>query len=104
MYKNGQKVLYLKVLHAIYGFVESYLQWYNLYALTLKGLCFNINTYNRCLLNNMVDRNQCDFVWYVDDNKLSHIDPNLVTNILNILKEHFGGIVISRRRKQYFWA
>ena len=35
----------------------------------------------------------------MDDNKLSHIDPNVVTDIFNVLKETCGDIVVSRRNK-----
>ena len=44
----------------------------------------------------MIDGNQCNIVWYVDDNKLSHVDPNVVTDIMKEIKMHFGYLVISR--------
>ena len=34
-YKNGHKVSYMLVLCAIYGCIESALQWYKLYSETL---------------------------------------------------------------------
>ena len=43
IYKNGKKVLYLLVLRAIYGCVESALLWYNIFSKTLEGLGFEIN-------------------------------------------------------------
>ena len=46
--------------------------------------------------NNIIDGNQCTVVWYVNENKLSHVDPNLVTDILEEIKKHFGDLVISR--------
>ena len=33
---------------------------------------------------------------YVDDKKLSHIDPNVLTDILEEINKHFGDGVISR--------
>ena len=33
---------------------------------------------------------------YVDDKKLSHVNPNVVTYILEEIKKHFGELVISR--------
>ena len=35
-------------------------------------------------------------VWYVDEKKMSHVDPNMVTDILKETKTHFGDLVISR--------
>ena len=81
-YEKGKKVLYVKVLRAIYRCIESYLLCYNLYVNTLKDLGFSINTYDRFMSNKMVDVNQFTIVWYVDENKLSHVDPNVVTDIL----------------------
>ena len=43
---KGQKALYLKILRALYGCIESALLWYELYANTLKGLGFKINLYD----------------------------------------------------------
>ena len=44
----------------------------------------------------MINVKQCTIMWYVDDNKLSHVDPNVVTYILEEIKKHFGELVISR--------
>ena len=42
----------------IYGCIEYALLWYNLYAKTLKYLGFIINTYGRCVANNIIDGKQ----------------------------------------------
>ena len=42
-YKNGNKVLYLSILKALYECIEWAILWYNLYANTLKELGFLIN-------------------------------------------------------------
>ena len=36
--ENGKRVLYMKVVKAIYGCIQSDLMWYNLYANTLKDV------------------------------------------------------------------
>ena len=81
-YDNGIKVLYVKVMRSIYGCIESDLLWYNLYVNTLKYLGFIFNTYYRCMANKIIYGNQCTIVWCVDDNNLLHVDPNVVTIIL----------------------
>ena len=50
----------------------------------------------------MIGGKRYTLVWYLDDNNMSHIDANMVTNISNILKDIFGDIVISRRSKYSF--
>ena len=41
-------------------------------------------------------------VWYIDNNKLSHVEPNMVTNILNILRGGFEDLVTGVGRKHSF--
>ena len=48
------------------------------------------------MANKIIDEKQCTIVWYVDDNKLSHVYPNVVTDILEEIKKRFGDLVISR--------
>ena len=50
----------------------------------------------------MNDGNKCTIVWYVDDNKMSHVDPNVITAILKEIKKHFVDLVISRGDTHYF--
>ena len=95
-YENEKKVLYMKFTRAIYGCIESDLLWYNFYVKTLKYLGFSINTYDRCVINKMIDGKQCTIAWYVDDNKMLHIYPNVVTDILEGINKHFGDLVIGR--------
>ena len=40
-YEDNTKLLCLKVLRAIYGYLESVLLWYNLYLITLQDLGFS---------------------------------------------------------------
>lgn len=94
--ENGKEVLYVKILRAIYGCIESALLWYELYVKTLKGMGFVLNPYDRCVANKMINGKQCTVAWYVDDNKLSHEDPEVVTEVLNAIKDHFGDLVITR--------
>jgi hypothetical protein len=94
--EKGEKILYLRVLQAIYGCIESALLWYNLFANTLQKMGFEINPYDRCVANKIINGKQCTIAWYVDDNKLSHVESNVVTEILDKVKDHFGELVISR--------
>ena len=68
----------------------------------MKYLGLIIITYDRFLDQNIIDGNKCTIVWYVDENKLSYVDPNLVTDILEEIRKHFGYMVISRGDTHYF--
>ena len=94
--EKGRKVLYLKVLRAIYGCIRSVLLWYNLYRETLEKDGYKVNPYNRCVANKEIDGNQCSIVWYVDDNKISHVNEKVDTREMDKLSEHFGNLSIQR--------
>ena len=93
---KGRKILYVKILRAIYGCIESAMLWYNLYVNTLKGMGFEINPYDTCVANKMVNEKQCTVVFHVDDNKISHIDSKVVTEIMDKVTEHFGELAVTR--------
>ena len=44
----------------------------------------------------MINGKQCTIVWYLDDKNWSYVNPNVVTYILELIKEHFGELVIIR--------
>ena len=83
---KGRKMLYMQVLRSIYGCIEAAMLWYELYASTLKGLGFIINPYDRCVANAIIEGKQCTIMWYVDDNKISHMNPAVVTRLLGEIK------------------
>ena len=87
-YEKGQKVLYLRVLWTIYECIESALLWYLLYKKTLEEEGYILNPYDLCVANKVIDGKQSTIVWYVDDNKVSHVDPKVVDGLLLKIK-HF---------------
>ena len=55
--KKGKKVLYMRILKALYGCIKSALLWYNLWKSTLKSMGFEINPYNWCKTKRKMDSN-----------------------------------------------
>ena len=102
IYKNIKKLLYPKVLWAIYGFTESSLSWYELVTNTLVSNGFKINPYERCVKNKTINDKQRTIDFYVEDNKISHKDLNFITDIIDILREHFGYLMLYRRKDHTF--
>ena len=102
--KRGKRVkcLYVKVLRALYGCLESAFLWYQLYSETLKELGFEKNPYDQCVANKVIDGKQCTIVFYVDNNKISHVDEKVVTSIIKEISEHFGELTVSRGKKHDF--
>jgi len=45
--ERGRRVLYVRVLKAIYGMIERALRWYDLFSSTLTDMGFEINPYDK---------------------------------------------------------
>jgi hypothetical protein len=101
-YENGKKVLYLKLLKALYGCVKSALLWYELFSGTLQGMGFELNPYDTCVANKLINGKQCTIAWYVDDNKILHLDERVVTNVVGRIEERFGKMTITRGNEHVF--
>jgi hypothetical protein len=95
-YKNGKKVLYLRLLKALYGCMKSALLWYELFSTTIQGKGFELNPYDTCIANKNIDGKQCTIAWYVDDNKFLHEDHNVVTHIIETIEGKFGKMTVTR--------
>ena len=89
-YENGQKLLYMLVFRAIYGCIESALQWYILYSETLMEKGFKLNPYDRCVANKIMNSKQCTLAWYVEDNKVLHMEIKLLYDLINSFKSTLG--------------
>ena len=90
--EKGQKVLYMKVMRAIYGCIRSAMLWYNLFSETLQQEGYKINPYDRWV----AESSQCTIFWYVDDNKISHKNESVVTSKIEKISQHFGDLSIQR--------
>jgi hypothetical protein len=101
-YEKGVKVLYARLKKALYGCVQSALLWYNLFHDTLKSMGFKVNPYDPCVANCMIDGSQCTIAWYVDDTKISHVNPDVVTGIIYALEGHFGKMTVTRGPEHVF--
>ncbi len=100
--ENGKKVLYLKLEKALYGCVQSALLWYELFSGTLLDLGFELNQYDACVANKMIEGTQCTVAWYVDDTKISHVKPDVVTNIIEHIESKFGKMTVTRGKEHTF--
>ena len=100
--ENGKKVLYLKLLKALYGCVKSTLLWYEFFTGTLENMGFELNPYDPCVANKTINGKQCTIVWYVDDNKISHMDNAVVTQIIEKIEERFRKMTVTRGKRHTF--
>ena len=76
--------------------------WHDLYSNTLKPQGFLINPYGRCIANSTIQDNKCTILWYVDKNKVSRVDEEVNTKVIETISEHFGNLAVSRGKKNKF--
>ena len=100
--ENGVEVLYVRLVKALYGCVKSALLWYDLFANNLKRMGFTLNPYDPCIANATIDDKQCTIAWYVDDAKISHEDPMVVTRVIEELENVFGKMTVTRGTEHVF--
>ena len=100
--ENGKKVLYVQVLKAIYSMIESALRWYELFTGTLCGMGIELYPYDCCVANRMINGSQCTVGWYVDDNKVSHINGDVNTMIVDAIEKKFGKLARTTGNKHTF--
>ncbi len=72
VYENGHMVLYLEVVKALYGMLQSALLFYKKLRKDLEEYDFKVNPYDPCIANKMINGKQFTVAWHVDDLKISH--------------------------------
>lgn len=100
--ENGTKVLYVRLVKAIYGCVKSAMLWYDLFTGTLKEMGFVLNPYDPCIANSTIKGKQCTIAWYVGDNKISHVDPEVVTMVIEKMEQRFDKMTVTRGKEHVF--
>ena len=73
-YKKDKKVVILKCMDAMYGTMVDSLIYYKKFVKTLKRTIFQINPYDPCVANRLVNDNQQTIYFHVDDCKLIQKD------------------------------
>jgi len=75
--KGKQKTLYVIMLKALYGMLQSALWFYKRFRKDIEQIGFVINPYDPCVANRLVNGKQHTITWHVDDVKSSHQDPSV---------------------------
>ena len=100
--KHGNRILIVVLAKALYGCVKSGLLWYDLFSSTLIHEGFKLNPVDACVANATINDKQCTIGWFVDDNKISHVDQMVVTDIIGKIEDKFGKMTVTRGKKHKF--
>jgi hypothetical protein len=88
--KGGKTVLYVELRRALYGTLEAALLFWEILSSQLTKWGFVSNPYDSCVMNKDINGKQCTVLWHVDDLKISHVDAEVVTEMIDLLKKRFG--------------
>jgi hypothetical protein len=87
---KGKHILYVELREALYGTLRALLLFWKLLTKRQKSWGFEVNPYDWCVANKVINGKQCTILWHVDDLKISHVDPAVVTDVINWLEKVFG--------------
>ena len=96
IYEKRRKTLYMKAIQSIYGCLEAAILWYKLYSEKLVDMGFEINPYDLCIANKMINAKQCTVAWHVDDNKVSHVNQSVIDQVIKELESEFGKFWVTK--------
>ena len=86
---KGKPVLYVQLEKAVYGMMKSALLFYRKLVADLISLGFEINPYDPCVANKIINGKQLTICWNVDDLFIGHVDPTVVTSFLDWLAQRY---------------
>jgi hypothetical protein len=61
-----------------------------------------LNPYDACVANKMIDNKQCTIAWYIYNTKISQVKPEVVTQVIKDIEETFGKMTIRRGHEHVF--
>jgi len=94
--EKGNKVLYVKLLKALYGHIRSAILWWKTLSEELTNQGFTLNPYDPCVANKIINDKQCTITWHVDDLKISHVENPVIDDILKKLGDKYGELTVTR--------
>ena len=97
MFEGKKRIptIYSEAIKALYGTVDAAKLFYdNIWHVLINELGITLNPcYDGCVASKIINKKQCTIVFHVDDLKISHVDKEVVSNIINELNSRFGDIM-----------
>jgi hypothetical protein len=90
--KKGVRQLLVQCKNALYGTMVASLLYYRKFTKSLIGIGFELNPYDPCVANKMIEGKQMTICFHVDDCKLSHRKPKVMDNMIKWLRHEYESI------------
>ena len=97
MNKKGEAMLYVRLSKAFYGFLQSALLFYQKLRSELEDYGFEVNPYDPCVANKIINGSQMTVMWHIDDLKVSLNDYHEITTFLMYLGDLYGNCITVNR-------
>ena len=88
--ENGRRILYVAMSKALYGMLDSAILYYKKFRRDIEEQGYEVNPYDPCVANKMIDGKQHTVCWHVDDLKASHVHKKVNDNFLDWLNKKYG--------------
>ena len=101
--ENGRRILYVSMSKALYGMLESAILYYKKFWRHIEKQRYEVNPYDPCVANKMIDGKQHMVYWHVDDLKASHMHEKVNDDFLEWLDKTYGTLakVMATRGKEH---
>ena len=93
--ENGKKVLYVRLKKALYGLLKSALLFYRKLWGDLAHRGFELNPYDPCVANKMINGHQMTICWHVDDLFMSHKETKVIQDFVGYLECIYGKLAVT---------
>jgi Reverse transcriptase (RNA-dependent DNA polymerase) len=87
---KGKTMLVVRLKKALYGTIKAAYLFWKKHTADLVKWGFVINPYDMFVANKTINGKQCTVVWHVDDVKISHVDPNVVTEVIALFSAEYA--------------
>jgi hypothetical protein len=75
--------------NALYGTMVASLLYYRKFTKSLIGRGFELNPYDPCVANKIIEGKQMTICFHVDDCKLSHHNPKVMDKTISWLRKEY---------------
>ena len=90
--RKGNKQILVECLNALYGTMVASLLYYEKFTKSLKANGYEMNPYDACVWNKVIDGKQCTICFHVDDCKISHVSNQVVEQTIEWLRQDYESI------------
>ena len=87
--KSGRELMYGEMNRAVYGHLLSGILWYNKLKGHLEEWGFEMNPYDECVFNKVMNGAHCTILYHVDDLKILHRDLSVIRELAKQIDDTF---------------